>query len=168
LVPGDDLNIRGLLSIEEVLEASDATRLCGSDVQARLGAAATLAPSFSLSATGILLGRYAAVPDPVSQWESSIEAKFRLPSFEEMNVKAFAAYARQLPDGWTARAQYRLELDRRWSDTSAIVLTHDLSTSLNTKLFGSIGVSIVGNLRYQTGDEEITTSLALHVEADLL
>jgi hypothetical protein len=49
-----------------------------------------------------------------------------------------------------------------------VVLTHDLSTSLTTKLFGLLGVSVVGDLRYKTGDEEMTISLAGHVEADLL
>jgi hypothetical protein len=167
LVPGGELNIHGLLSIEQVLDAGDATRLCGSDVQARIGASTILWPKFTVSATGILLARYAAVPDPVSQLESNVEAKFRIADPEQMDVTADASYARQLPDGWTARAEYRFEFDRMWSDPTSVVLSHDLSASLTTQLFGWAGVSVVGDLRYQTGDEELTVSLTVHVEANL-
>ncbi len=167
LVPGEELDIHGLLIIEQVLDAGDVTRLCGSDVQARLGASATLWPAFDVSATGILLGRYAAVPDPVSQLEADVEAKFRIASLNQMDVTADASYARQLPDGWTARVEYRLEIDRMWSDPTAVVLTHELSTSLTTQLFGWAGVSVVGDVRYRTGDEELTVSLAVHVEASV-
>ena len=167
LIRGEELDVRGLLEIEEVLAADDATRLCGSDMQARIGASAMLLPEFSLAATGILLVRYAVVPDPVTQIESNVEAKVRLARPEEMNVDADVSYARRLPDGWTARAAYRLRVDRMWTDRSATVLSHALSASLTTQVFGSAGLSLVADAQYQTGDEEITLSLAVHLEADL-
>jgi len=167
LVLGNEIGIRGLLAIEEVLQSSDETRLCGSDVQARLGASAILYPEFSLAATGILLARFAAVPDPVSQLDSSAEAKFRLARPEEMSLEAQVSYARRLPDGWTARASGRVSVDRMWTQSDATVFSYAASGSLTTKILGSVGLSLVGGAQYATGDEEITLSLAVHLEADL-
>ncbi len=167
LLPGADLGVRGLLPIEELLESGSETRLCGHDIQARLGVSAILVPEFSLSATGILLVRYAAVPDPVSQFDSRAEAKIRLARPEQMNLQAQISYARRLPDGWTARADYRVAMDRMWSDPSELTLSHAASGSLTTQLLGNIGVSVVGSAQYYTGDEEMTLSLAVYMETDL-
>lgn len=167
LLPGEEMGVRGLLAIEDVLESGDETRLCGRDLQARLGVSAVLLPELSLAATGIALVRYAAVPDPVSQLNSSAEAKIRLLHPEQMNIQAKASYARRLPDGWTARAEYRVTLDRMWSDLSAIAVSHTASGSLTTQIFGSVGLSLVGSAQYHTGDEEVTLSLAIYMETDL-
>jgi len=167
LLRGEELDVRGLLEIEDVLAADDTTRLCGHDMQARIGASALLVPEFSLAATGILLVRYAVVPDPVTQIESNAEAKIRLARPEEMNLNADLSYARRLPDGWTARAEYRLRVDRMWTDRSATVLSHALSASLTTQIFGTVGLSLVADAQCKTGDEELTLSLAVHLEADL-
>jgi hypothetical protein len=167
LLPGEDLGVRGLLAIEEILEVSDETRLCGRDIQARLGVSAVILPEFNLATTGMLLARYAAVPDPVSQFDSSVEAKIRLALPEQMNVQAEVSYARQLPDGWTARAQYRFALDRMWSDSSATSISHAASGSLTTQIFGTVGLSLVGSAQYYTGDEEVTLTLAVYMETDL-
>jgi len=168
LVSGEDLGVRGLLAIEDVLAAGEETRLCGRDLQVRLGISAMLYPEFSLATTGNLLVRYAAVPDPVSQLDSSAEAKIRLAHPEQMNVQAELSYARRLPDGWTARAEYRVSVDRGWSDSSTTVVSHVASGSLTTQVFGSVGVSLVGSAQYLTGDEEVTLSLAVYMETDLL
>jgi hypothetical protein len=167
LIQGGEPSVRGLLAIEDALAASDATRLCGRDVEARIGASAMLVPEFSIAATGILLVHYAIVPDPVSQFEASAEAKMRLTHPEQLNVDADVSYVRRLPDGWTARADYRLRIDRMWSNLSATALSHALSASLTTKIFGTVGLSLVADARYKTGDEELTTSLAVYLEADL-
>ena len=167
LVPGDELGVRGLLAIEEILTSGDVTRLCGHDIQARVGVSAILYPEFSLATTGILLVRYAAVPDPVSQFDSSAEAKLRLARPEEMSVQTELSYTRRLPDGWTARAEYRLNIDRMWSDPTATVISHTASGSLTTQIFGSVGLSLVGSAQYHTGDEEATLSLTVYVETDL-
>jgi hypothetical protein len=167
LVPGSEIGIHGLLAIEEVLQSGDEPRLCGRDIQARIGASAILYPEFSLAATGILLARFAAVPDPVSQLDSSAEAKFRLARPEEMSIEAKVSYARRLPDGWTARASGRLSVDRMWTKSDATVVSYAASGSLTTKILGSVGLSLVGGAQYATGDEEMTLSLAVHLEADL-
>ena len=167
LVPGEDLGVRGLLAIEEILKSGDETRLCGHDIQARLGVSAMLVPEFSLATTGILLVRYAAVPDPVSQFDSSAEAKIRLAHPEQMNIQAKISYARRLPDGWTARAEYRLAFDRGWSNVEEMAVSHAASGSLTTQIFGSVGLSLVGSAQYYTGDEEATLTLAVYMETDL-
>jgi len=167
LVSGDELGVRGLLAIEDILTSGDETRLCGRDLQARIGVSALLYPEFSLATTGILLVRYAAVPDPVSQFDSSAEAKIRLAHPEQMNVQAELCYARRLPDGWTARAEYRVSVDRMWTDFSTTIVSHAASSSLTTQILGSVGLSLVGSVQYLTGDEEVTLSLAVYMETDL-
>ena len=167
LIQGGEPDVRDLLAIENALAATDATRLCGHDVQARIGASAMLLPKFSIAATGVLLVHYAVVPDPVSQFEATAEAKARLAHPEQLNVDADVSYARRLPEGWTARAEYRLHIDRMWSDLSATTLSHALSASLMTKIFGAVGLSLVADVSYKSGDEEFTTSLTVHLEADL-
>jgi len=167
LVPGEDLGVRGLLAIEDIFVSGDETRLCGRDIQARLGVSAMLVPEFSLAMTGILLARYAAVPDPVSQFDSSAEMKIRLAHPEQMSIQGEISYARRLPDGWTARAEYRLAMDRMWSDSTAIATSHAASGSLTTQILGSVGLSLVGSAQYHTGDEEVTLTLAVYMETDL-
>jgi len=167
LVRAESLDVRGLLQIDRILAEPETSRLCGSDAQVRLGASATLLPEFRLSTTGVLLARYALVPDPVTQIEASAEAKIRVAQLEQMSLGADVSYARRLPDGWMARAAYRLEVDRMWTATDATTIVHGLSSSLTTQILGSVGLSLVANAEYRTGDEEITFSLGVHLEADL-
>ena len=54
-----------------------------------------------------------------------------------------------------------------WTAESSNTVEHAVSGSLTTKVFGSVGVSFVGNAQYKTGDEELSFSLAIHMEADL-
>jgi hypothetical protein len=165
LTRGEDLDVRALLEIDRILAESDEGRVCGSDVQVRLGVSAVLIPAFRLSATGILLGRYALVPDPVSQVEAQGEVKLRLASPDQVSLNADISYKRRLPDGWTARAAYRLDLDRMWTDAEAIVWAHAVSGTLTTQILGDVGLSLVANGEHRTGDEEITFSVGIHLEA---
>jgi hypothetical protein len=165
LTSGEELGVRALLKIETVLREAGAARLCGSDVQASLGAAAILLPEARLSATATILGRYALVPDPVSQVEARAELKTRLAALEQMSASAEISYARRLPEGWTARAAYSLDLDRMWTDAERTICGHTVSSSLTTKIFGDVGLSLVANAEYRTGDEEITFSIGVYVEA---
>lgn len=167
LIRGDGLDIRGLLEIDRILDEADTSRLCGNDVQARIGASALLLPELRISSTAIIQARYALVPDPVSQVEADAAVKVRLSHLEQMSIEAGVSYGRRLPDGWTARAEYRLDIDRMWTDTQATVFAHAISSSLTTQVFGSVGLSLVANAEYRTGDEEITFSFGLHLEADL-
>lgn len=167
LVAGEELGVRGLLAIEDILMSGDETRLCGRDIQARLGVSASVYPEFRLATTGILLLRHAAVPDPVSQFDSSVEAKIRLAHPEQMNIQAEVAYARRLPDGWMARAEYRVSANRGWTSPGVTTVSHAASGSLTTQIFGAVGLSLVGSGQYHTGDEEVTLTLAVYMETDL-
>lgn len=165
LLRGETIDIRGLLEIDRILAEAETSRLCGRDAQVRLGASAMLLPEARLSATGVLLARYALVPDPVSQVEASVETKLRLAHLEQLNIGADLSYVRRLPDGWTARAAYRTNVDRMWTDTEATLWSNAVSSSLTTQIFGSVGLSLVANAEYKTGDEELTFSLGVHLEA---
>jgi len=165
LTSGEELGVRALLEIERVLAEGGAARLCGSDLQGSLGVSALLFPQARLSATVSFLGRYALVPDPVSQVEARGELKARLAALEQMSASAEVSYARRLPEGWTARAAYSLDLDRMWTDAEGIVWAHAVSSSLTTKILGEVGLSLVANAEYRSGDEEITFSLGVYLEA---
>jgi hypothetical protein len=103
----------------------------------------------------------------VSQFDSSAQAKIRLARPDEMNLEVNASYSRRLPDGWTARGNGRLSIDRMWTKPDKTVISYAASGSLTTQIFGSVGLSLVGNAQYRTGDEEMTISLAVHLEANL-
>ncbi|MBN1858430.1 hypothetical protein JW848_04410 [Candidatus Bipolaricaulota bacterium] len=167
LLKDGGLGVLGLLAIEDVI-SSEESRLCGGDIQARIGASAKFFPAFRVSATGIVLLQRAVTPDPVSQVNAGAEAKVRLAHPEQFRIAADVSYSRRLPDGWTARASYRLQIDRMWSTATETLVSHAASASVTTKLFDSIGLNLVGLVQHETGDEEITISLAAYVEVDVL
>ena len=168
LLAGEVLGIRGLLAVEEAVAADEPTRLCGRDVQARIGVTTRLLPDVDLAAAGVLVARLAAVPDPVSQFESRAEAKIRLARPDELAVDAEVSYERRLPDDWTARAEYRLVIDRMWTAPETRSVAHAISASITTQLAGSVGVTLAGEAAYETGDEEISFTLTIHLEANVL
>jgi hypothetical protein len=163
-----DLGVRALLGIDRIIGESSTWRLCGSDIQARIGASAMLLPELRVSATGVVQARYAVVPDPVSQIEAHAEIKVRLMDLGQMDLVSSLSYDREIPGGWAAHAEYRLEVDRMWTDSEATVVAHAVSSSLTTEILGSVGLSLVANAEHRTGDEEITFSIGLHLKADIL
>lgn len=167
LIPGDQLGVRGLLAIEEILTSYDETRLCGYDLEARVGVSARILPEFSLAATGILQARYAVVPTPVSRFRARTEAKFRLANPDELIILGEVSYSHRLPNGWTGRVDYRMTFDRTWSSPDIIAMSHSVFGSFSTQVFGAAGLSIVGDVQYKTGDEELTLTLSVYLEADL-
>lgn len=168
LIRDSDLGVKGLLKLEAVMASSGEAQLCGRDVQARLGVSVRPLPEMSWSATGNLLFNYAVAPDPVSQFQADGAAKFRLLSPDEWTIQGSVSYVRGLPDGWAAHSSYRLTVDHGWSEADRTAITHVGSASLTTRVLGSVGLSLIGELRHATGDEEITLSLALHLDYDLL
>jgi hypothetical protein len=168
LLPENDLSIRGWLAMEAALSSTEPSRLCGRDVQARLGATAVLGLDVSVSATGMLLARYAVVPDPVSQWSGDLEIRFRVARPEQMSIRGDVFYTRRIPDGWATRVGYRIEVDRRWREDDTSWVQHELTARLSTRVLGNVGLSLVGELGHQTGDDKLTLSLSLRLEADLL
>jgi len=167
LLRSEDLGVRGLLAIEEIISSADGGRLCGGDVQARLGIATLVLPELSIATTGVLLYNVAFVPDPVSQLSSSASLKVRLAHLSQLSAELNASYLRRLPDGWTARAAYRLTVDRGWTRAEQTAIDHNLTGSLTTQLFGAVGLSLAGEVRYGSGDQELTTSLTIHLAYDL-
>ncbi len=167
LLRDDELDILGLLAVEEIITSADGGRLCGGDVQARIGVAAMVLPEMSIATTAALLYNAAFVPDPVSQLILNASLKLRLAYLGQMSGALDASYSRHLPSGWTARADYRCTIDRGWSRPDRTLIDHDLTASLTTQLFGSVGLSLAGELRYGNNDEELTTSLTVHLAYDL-
>jgi len=167
LVRDGVLGVRGLLAMEEILTSAEGGRVCGRDVQARIGLSALLLPELSVATTGVLLYNLALVPDPISQITANASCKLRLARPGELSGDLSAAYTRRMPEGWTARAVYRLTVDRGWSRPGETRVGHVLSASLTTQLFGAIGLSFAGELRHETGDEEISSSLTVHLAYDL-
>lgn len=167
LLAQEELSIRGWLAVESALSYAEPTRLCGSDVQIRVGATAALMPDVTVSATGMVFARYAAAPDPVSQWAGDVEARFRLAKPKEMSVRADLSYVRRLPDGWTARGSYRVEFDHLWRQPDASWIRHEASVRMTTSILGGVGLSIVCDAQHQTGDERPTVLVALQLEASL-
>jgi hypothetical protein len=168
LIAEGQVSVTGLLGMEEILRSPHQTRLCGRDAQARIGLTTRLLPETSLAATGVVLLRYAAVPDPVSQLEAIAETKIRLLRPTEMIAEAELAYTRSLPGNWTSRAEYRLTFDRGWSTQGATAMFHQLTTTLTTELPGGVGLNLSGELAYNSGDDEITVDLTISLEASLL
>jgi hypothetical protein len=84
-----------------------------------------------------------------------------------MSVEVKLSYARRLPDGWTVRGDCGMSIDRMWTKPDATAVSYAASGSLVTRVFGSVGLSLIGNVQYRTGDEEMTLSLVVHLEADL-
>ena len=167
LVRGDDLGVAALFAIEEIIGSAEGGRLCGGDLQGRIGVSALLLPEASIATTGMVLYNAALVPDPVSQVTSNASCKFRLARLDEWNLEASVTYTRRLPEGWTARASYRLSYDHGWTAAGEANVSHAASASLTTQIFGAVGLSLAGELRYETDDEELTTSLTAHLAYDL-
>ncbi len=167
LVEGNDLGVEGLLEVDSVMTSSGEGQLCGHDVQARVGVSLRPLPAMAWSATGNLLFNYALALDPVSQLQADGAAKFRLLDPAEWSIQGSVSYVRGLPDGWKIRSSYRLTVDRGWSAAERHQTTHVGSTSLTTRVLGGVGLSLLGEVRHQTGNEEATFSVAVHFDYDL-
>jgi len=167
LVSGDDVGVLGLLAIEGTMDEAEAGRVCGQDVQLRVGVSAALLPEINVAATGIAQYNLALVPDPITQITASLTGKIRLANLERFALDGSITYSRRLPDDWAARATYRIAIDRRWTTEEETGVEHVASASLTTQIAGSIGLSVVGELRYEIGDEEMSSSLTIHLSYNL-
>ncbi len=167
LVKDNELGVRGLLAIEQIIASTEGGRVCGRDVQGRIGLSATMMPTVSIATTGVLLFNYALAPDPVSQLTSNASCKVHLAHPDELSAELDLSYSRRLPEGWTARSTYRLTYDHRWTHPDQTQVGHVLTASLTTQVLGSVGLSLAGELRHFTGDEEITSLLTIHLTYDI-
>jgi hypothetical protein len=168
LVQNDDLGARGLFLIEGIATSPMEARLCGWDVQFRLGVAASGFPSPQVSEAVVLSGNYAIVPDPVSQFQTSMRYLSRVTELDRHFLEGSLFYGRRIRETWRIRAGYDFSLDCLWEEESeAPIHDHSLWVSLLGQLSANLSLAIDGELRYQTGDEELTKSLTVHFNYDV-
>jgi len=167
LVLGNEVGVLGLLEVEQALNQVEGGRVCGQDLQVRVGVSAALLPATSAGATGVTQYNFAIAPDPITQLTASVTGKLRLADLGRFAVDGSVAFTRRLPDGWAARASYRVAIDNGWVAADETGSEHVLSGSLTTQIIGSVALSVVGELRYESGDEEISSSLTVHLSYDL-
>jgi hypothetical protein len=160
------LGARGLLEVERVLNDPGEGRLCGWDVQGRvgLGLRADAPPSEVL----VFTGNYAFVPDPISQWRGSVRCSSRLKTLSEPGIDLSLGYLRRLGDQWKVRVGYAYSRDQGWSAPDAVVDRHRVWAALAVQLSSRLSLRVDGELRYGSGDEEMTTTLFVHLDYDVL
>ena len=168
LVQGGDLGARGLFLLEEIANAPVEARLCGWDMQFRLGVAARGFPSAQISEAVVLSGNYAIVPDPVSQFQASARYLTRLTDLDRYFLEGSLFYGRRFRENWRIRAGYDLSLDCLWDEVDeALEYDHSVWFSFLGQLSANLSVAIGGELSYQTGDEELTKSLTVQFSYDV-
>jgi hypothetical protein len=158
------LGARGLLQIDQLLSSPGDPRLCGWDVQARAGV--TLSQLEPVHDTLALSADYAIVPDPISQWRFSAQLTTGVSSLAEYQFEATITYLRRLGDQWRLRSGY--DFTHQVSMTASATDSHRLWGSLLISLTHRLHLRIDAELRYATGDEEVTETLGINVEFDAL
>jgi len=168
LVQNDDLGARGLFLIEGIATSPMEARLCGWDVQFRLGVAASGFPSPQFSEAVVVSGNYAIVPDPVSQFQANARLLTRVTKLDAYLLEGSLFYGRRIREDWRIRASYDFSLDcTRTEESKEPVHDHRLLISLLGQVSSRFSLTIDGELRYQTGDEELTKSLTVHFNYDV-
>jgi len=95
------------------------------------------------------------------------QAKLRLFRPSELGVDADLSYTRSLPGRWMAQSNYHLSIDRGWTDPAVVTISHLLSGSLTTQVLGAVGLSLAVEAGYSSGDDELSVSASVHLEASL-
>lgn len=168
LVQNDDLGARGLFLIEGIATSPMEARLCGWDIQFRLGVAVSGFPSPQFSEAVVVSGNYAIVPDPVSQFQTNARLLTRVSKLNAYLVEGSLFYGRRIREDWRIRASYDFSSDcTRTEENEGPVYDHRLLISLLGQVSSRLSLTIDGELRYQTGDEELARSLAVRFSYDL-
>ena len=167
LVKDDDIGARGLLRLEEIVASLEEARLCGWDVQARVGVSASAWPFEGLVDTLVLDWNWAVVPVPVLQWAASATLKLRPTNWQRYVADLELATSQRLGESWRLRADYRLSYDHLWSGEDPTV-DHRLHASLLAEIAANLSVSLTGEIGYETGDEEPTAMLTVNLAYDVL
>ncbi len=169
LVQGGTLGAHALTEIEDILASTEEARLCGWDVQARAGVAVTTVPQPKLSEAIALSWNYAVVPDPVSQWQASADWVSGLNFLERYSLTASVSYGRRIGDNWRIRASYDFSRDLLWSTAHTTPFDHHLaSATFISQLSAQLSVTINLELDFETGYEQPTKTMTLHVSYDVL
>jgi len=167
LIKDDDIGARGLLQLEGIVTSLEEARLCGWDVQARVGVSASAWPFEGLVDTLVLDWNWAVVPVPVLQWAANATLKLRPTQWESYVADLELATSQRLRESWRLRADYRLSYDHLWSGANPTV-DHRLHASLLAEIAANLSVSLTGEIGYETGDEEPTAMLTVHLAYDIL
>ncbi len=169
LVKDDEIGARGLLRLEEVVASIEDARLCGWDVQVRVGVTASAWPFEGLVDTLVLGWNWAVVPTPVWQWVAGATLKARPTRWDHYIAEFKFSTSRRLRETWRVRADYQLSYDHLWSTADADpTVDHRLRASLLADIAASLSVSLTGEIGYETGDEEPTAMLTIHLAYDIL
>ncbi len=159
LVRDQKLGAEGLLVIERVMNDAGEGRLCGWDVQGRIGV--TLHGTRALSEAFVLNANYANVPDPISQWRLSLRFISGLGVFESYAIDASATYLRRLGDQWRLKAGYTYHRDWDWSQPDNRFDLHNLSASVSWQFTDQLSLKVNGEIKYRTGDKELSESIVI-------
>jgi hypothetical protein len=168
LVQEEGLGARGLFAMEEIASSSVEARLCGWDVQARVGVAASGFPSPQFSEAIVLSWNYALVPDPVSQWRASARWLSGLTRLGRYFLEGSLFYGRRIRENWRVRANYDFTRDWMWNaGVTTPVDRHQLSLSLLCQLSSKLSLTVDGEISHESGDEEPTETLSIHLSYDV-
>jgi hypothetical protein len=160
------LGAQGLLEIERVVDDPGEGRLCGWDAQGRIGVA--LRPDAPPSEALVLSGNFAFVPDPISQWRGSARwiSRVKMPSEHAINLSL--SYLRRMGEQWKVRVGYAYSQDQGWSSLDAAVNQHRAWATIGVQLSSRLSLRVDGELHHETGDEELTKTLFVHLDYDVL
>ena len=167
LVKDDEIGALGLLRLEEIVASLEDARLCGWDVQARVGVSVSAWPFKGLVDTLVLDWNWAVVPVPVLQWVAGASIKLRPTQWDNYVAGLELSTSQRLQEDWRVRADYRLSYDHLWSG-AVPTIDHRLHASLLAEIAANVSVSVTGEIGYQTGDEEPTAMITVHLAYDIL
>jgi len=160
------LGAEGILELERILVETGDSRLCGWDLQARVGASwGSSGPV--LSEAIVLMGNVAQVPDPVSQWKGSVRWISGFLPLERFGIDLTASYFRRLGEQWQLRLGYSFQADVGWSTRGEDVFEHRVWATGWLRLSSRLSLSCDGEIRYQTGDEELTRTILVRLDYDV-
>jgi hypothetical protein len=167
LAAGGDLGARALLQIEQILKAREEARLCGRELQASVGLELSSRDWPDLSEALALHGRYAQVPDPVSQWTVSAQWISGLVApLERYSLQLTVSYGRRLRENWRVRGGYSFMRDRL-RDADRPFDRHRLSAVMSFQVALNLSLTMQGEILYETGYEEPAERLTVQLSYDV-
>ncbi len=168
LVQGGHLDVRALLTIQDVLSSTEGARLCGWEAAAQVGFSVAGSPTPTVSEALKLTVRSALVPGPVSQWLARVSwiSGFRL--LDRHAVDASISYGTRILGNWWAQVGYGFSRDRGWSAPGPFpVDRHHLTASLVSRITPALKLLLVFDLVFATGYEKPEETLTVQFNWDV-
>lgn len=165
LAAGGNLDAQALLLIQEIVTSTAEARFCGWDAQASVGLEVPDLTTPRIREAIVLGSNYALVPDPVSQltvearWLSGIEI------FARYSLRASISYRRRIRENLRIQGGYTFTRDRE--KEGAPQDRHQLGGTLGVQLAPGLSLTLNGELRYQTENEEPLGRLAVQFSYDV-